>query len=210
MNNTFFDFRKTRADVYFEKVFVKIQRIGCYSNLTLFFEMREYFFEKIGEYTIFNCLKKLDSCRYPEKEVIDFFIESIKDNPEILDEKNFAKEIEEFSKESDCGEDFIEAVRSEIWKFKKDRKKIKFFVSNLKITCSVTDANDATKYIFTFYTDKYIEHIVSYNVFDWTTKNHIIESFLFGLRYSKSDYAIDYLKQVVCTRNEKWVKEHGM
>lgn len=162
-----------------------------------------------SKYTISRDFLKFSSSRHPHKEAIDFFTDMIRNNEITFSDKYLSFIFSKLFEKNDLDKKFIDYVESEIQCFKQYSEGYAiFFVSNIEIEFNVLNDVQCT---FSLIDDDFNEEFFSYNISNQMTKEQIIESFMFGLKYCLSaKNTIDYLKNSICMRDEKWVKSYGM
>jgi hypothetical protein len=204
-NSYFFDFQKKFVSFNIPKMVISLikDKHSKTGKLVLF---GTTIFKKV-EHAIPDDFVNFSSCKNPHKKTIDFFVKVVKDNPAILFESKISHITQKILNMNNCSESFIENIEKEIWDFKQSSSKThaRFFVSNVSVECSKMNSVQ-----YSFLLNGNFE-IISFYDCEHATKERIIESFLFGVKHCLSaKSAIDHLKNSVCTRDEKWIANHGM
>ena len=148
--------------------------------------------------------KQLFRCKNYKKKAISYFVESLMYNHAVV--KKLSSRLKKFVTFNNEAEQIEKLIRTEVWKFKpyspKDES-ARFLITDVKVYQFITETTS-----FFYIKDKQMRGIRTYNS---NSENDVLESFIFGLRYSEAGKNMTkYITENICTRDENWIRKHGM
>lgn len=158
----------------------------------------------------YKLLRDISKHKNRELEIIDYFVESLRENPQAL--KKFQRKINALTKENDDASKAIKLVQTKSWGFVHKKMESCFMIGDVSVSYKNWGKASScfsvlTKNYHNF--PKYLS-VDSYEVSNPSDES-IANAFIFSLKYQRGANSIlKFLHQVVCDRSEKWVKRKGM